>query len=198
MNLLFLTNNLEISQPLYLHLKQQGNEVDLMESKLNDLNQIFIKPDYIISYNYRYILPENIINAFLDRIFNLHISLLPWNRGDSPNFWSFLENTPKGVTIHQIDQSLDTGEILVQQELCFDEQQETFASSYNRLHQAIQNLFMENWDAIRQGKIKSKPQVGKGSFHTKKQFLAVTQQCPLDWSENIAAYKKRFENENRL
>lgn len=82
------------------------------------------------------------------QIFNLHISLLPYNRGASPNFFSFIENTPKGVTIHQIDEGLDTGPILAQKELFFDESKETFASSYEKLILEIQMLFKENWSSI--------------------------------------------------
>lgn len=82
------------------------------------------------------------------QIFNLHISLLPYNREASPNFFSFIENTPKGVTIHQIDEVLDTGPILAQKELFFDESKETFASSYEKLILEIQMLFKENWSSI--------------------------------------------------
>jgi methionyl-tRNA formyltransferase len=115
MNLLFLTNNLTITETLYRWLQNTESSVTLMESALKQTDQMVNIPDFIISYNYSHILPKNIVNAFSERIFNLHISLLPWNRGYSPNFWSFMENTPKGVSIHQIDESLDTGEILVQQ-----------------------------------------------------------------------------------
>lgn len=82
------------------------------------------------------------------QIFNLHISLLPYNREASPNFFSFIENTSKGVTIHQIDEGLDTGPILAQKELFFDESKETFASSYEKLILEIQMLFKENWSSI--------------------------------------------------
>lgn len=82
------------------------------------------------------------------QIFNLHISLLPYNREASPNFFSFIENTSKGVTIHQIDEGLDTGPILAQKELFFDESKETFASGYEKLILEIQMLFKENWSSI--------------------------------------------------
>ena len=40
-------------------------------------------------------------------IVNLHISYLPFNRGSHPNYWSFVENTPKGVSIHEIDEQIE-------------------------------------------------------------------------------------------
>ncbi|UOD35080.1 formyl transferase [Deferribacteraceae bacterium V6Fe1] len=115
-------------------------------------------PNLIISYNYRYIISKEIVNLFRNKIINLHISLLPYNRGAHPNVWSFIEDTPKGVTIHMIDEGLDTGDIIFQKELQFDENEETFFTTYDKLNIEIQNLFKENW-----GKIKT------GSFITKKQ-----------------------------
>ena len=38
----------------------------------------------------------------------MHISYLPFNRGAHPNYWSFKDNSPKGVTIHFIDNGIDT------------------------------------------------------------------------------------------
>ena len=32
---------------------------------------------------------------FMVSFINMHISYLPWNRGFSPNIWSFIDNTPK-------------------------------------------------------------------------------------------------------
>ena len=126
------------------------------------------------------------------RILNLHVSYLPWNRGSSPNFWSFIDNTPKGVTIHYIDKGLDTGDILFQQEIMFDETKETFASSYERLNTAITNLFKENWEAIRGGKVRPIAQVGDGSYHTMKDFQHFMNGRTMDWTMNIHEFKKLF------
>ena len=59
--------------------------------------------------------------------------------------WSFLEDTPKGVTIHYIDEGIDTGDIIVQKEVFIDEDKETLKSSYEILNKEIQALFKENW-----------------------------------------------------
>jgi methionyl-tRNA formyltransferase len=48
---------------------------------------------------------------------NLHISLLPLNRGAHPAAWAIREGTKHGVTIHKIDSGLDTGEIVYQEEI---------------------------------------------------------------------------------
>jgi methionyl-tRNA formyltransferase len=47
---------------------------------------------------------------------NLHPSLLPAYRGPSPGFWVLRNGEPyTGVTIHLMDEHLDTGDILLQQ-----------------------------------------------------------------------------------
>jgi len=76
---------------------------------------------------------------------------LPWNRGANPNFWSFVEKTPKGVTIHKIDEGLDTGPIILQKEIEIDDRKNTFRSSYEVLHSIIQELFRKNYLDIMNG-----------------------------------------------
>jgi len=120
--------------------------------------------DFIISYGYRYILKSNLLRKFSKRVINLHISLLPWNRGADPNLWSFLEDTPKGVTIHYIDEGIDTGDILAQQEIQSDPE-DTLRTSYERLSRAIETLFKIVWLNIRDRRLKGIPQPEGGSFH---------------------------------
>ena len=59
--------------------------------------------DLVITFNYRYLLKKKIIEKLERPAINLHISYLPFNRGSHPNFWSFIEKTPKGVSIHEIE-----------------------------------------------------------------------------------------------
>lgn len=145
--ILFLTNN-ENSRDLFLWLKEKNEEVYLINEKITSEIVQAYSPKVMISFNYKYMIPKDIIDMMQGQIFNLHISLLPYNRGASPNFFSFIENTPKGVTIHQIDEGLDTGPILAQKRIIFDESKETFASSYEKLILEIQMLFKENWSSI--------------------------------------------------
>jgi methionyl-tRNA formyltransferase len=48
---------------------------------------------------------------------NLHPSLLPFNRGKHPNFWSLVEETPAGASIHFVDESIDGGDIISQAQI---------------------------------------------------------------------------------
>lgn len=123
--------------------------------------------DFVISYGYLHIIKKDVIDKFPNRIINLHISYLPYNRGKDPNFWSWIENTPKGVTIHQIDKGIDTGDILVQKKVGFGND-ETLRTSYQRLRFEVEDLFIKNWGRIESGNIISQKQKGIETYHAKK------------------------------
>ena len=151
----------------------EGDEVITQLDKITPEHVDQVKPDFMVSYNYRYIIKEEVLNLLPDRAINMHISLLPWNRGADPNFWSIVEGSPKGVTIHRLDKGVDTGEILVQTEVEFDFSKETLTSSYLLLHQEIQKLFKENWSRIKSNSVQSVPQSHTGSTHLHQEFLEI-------------------------
>ena len=104
--------------------------------------------DMAVSYRFRHIIKKSSIDYLNGKIINLHISLLPWNRGADPNLWSFLENTPKGVSIHYVDEGLDTGDIIAQKSIRFNVSSETLASTYEILNSEILELFKIQWPLI--------------------------------------------------
>jgi methionyl-tRNA formyltransferase len=132
---------------------------------LDSSNPFIGECDLAVSFGYRHILKPKILERFKQPVINLHISYLPWNRGADPNFWSFLEKTPSGVSIHQIDQGIDTGAIYAQSEVQHDLEKETLASSYGKLTNEIEGLFFTILPNILSQKINPKKQGPGGSFH---------------------------------
>lgn len=194
MKILFLTNNI-ISDPLIEWLvNDQHESVYVLDQKVTLQTVERYLPDFLISYSYRYIIKPDVISYFGDRAINLHISLLPWNKGADPNLWSFIENTPKGVSIHVVDRGVDTGNILIQKEIWFDEDKETLRSSYMSLHKEIQGLMRQNWENIKLGKILPKPQIQiNGSIHFKKEFERIKFILGTEgWDVKIPVLKKRY------
>ncbi len=106
--------------------------------------------DFIISSGYAPIVKEPIISAYKNRIINLHNSYLPYGKGIFPNFWSFFEGTPKGVTIHFINEGIDTGELIFQREVAFSSD-DTLKTTHNKLMAELENLFFEKWDDLMDG-----------------------------------------------
>ncbi|MCJ0929757.1 methionyl-tRNA formyltransferase [Virgibacillus halodenitrificans] len=71
-------------------------------------------PDYLISINYRYIIPKEILKVPLFAI-NIHGSLLPKYRGRTPHVWSIINGEKySGVTSHIMEETIDTGDIIEQ------------------------------------------------------------------------------------
>lgn len=203
MKIIFLTNN-EISRNLINWLKDEAKEeVIVIRENITKEMVEREKADFLISYNYRYIIKEGVLDLLEDRAINLHISLLPWNRGADPNVWSFLEDTPKGVTIHLIDAGIDTGDILLQREVKICEEEESLSSSYAILHKTIQELFISNWDDIKHCKVVPKAQLQKGSMHYTKDFPKIKSILGNEgWDIQIPELKSRFRqllnNERKL
>lgn len=189
--ILFATNS-DNTEELYQWLVEREPVVCKIDCKITAEMVEQLEPSYIISYNYRHLIPEEVLNRMPGRVINLHTSYLPYNRGSSPNFFSFIENTPKGVTIHLMDKGLDTGDILCQKELEFDETKESFSSSYDRLQTEIKQLFRDNWNAIKEGKLTPVKQLGEGSYHRMSDLEAVREKTAFTWEETIAEVKKRM------
>jgi len=145
MNILFLGDS---NSPLFSYLESIGENVVVTSEKINEDFLALCHPEFIISYGYRHIISEDILVRYPDNAINLHVSFLPWNRGADPNFWSFVEDTPKGVTIHYLDKGIDTGDIIAQKIVEFSDS-DTLHTSYLKLHHEIQMLFKENWKIIR-------------------------------------------------
>lgn len=189
--ILFATNNAN-TEELYRWLSERESKVYRIENKLTPEAVEQMAPSFIISFNYRHMIPEEVLRRMPGRVINLHTSLLPYNRGSNPNFFSFLYDTPKGVTIHLVDRGLDTGDLLCQKEITFDEEKETFASSYDRLLLEIADLFRENWEKIKRGDVVPRRQEGEGSFHRMRELTAIREQMPFTWFETVANFKRRY------
>ena len=74
--------------------------------------------DYGVSALFGHLLPIELISLVPNGILNLHPSLLPIGRGANPISWNIVEGHTQGVTLHLIDQGLDSGKIIFQQEIC--------------------------------------------------------------------------------
>tara|TARA_B110000971_G_scaffold164510_1_gene168390 strand:+ start:360 stop:1391 length:1032 start_codon:yes stop_codon:yes gene_type:complete len=109
------------------------------------------KFDLIISFGYRQIIKSDILKKVKRPILNLHMSYLPFNKGSYPNFWSFHDDTKKGITIHEIDKNLDTGPIIFQKEIKLNIKKNkkiTFRKFYDILFLELEELFIKNYKSI--------------------------------------------------
>lgn len=148
--------------------------------------------DWIVSHGYRHILPAHIVEQMRGRAVNLHISLLPWNRGADPNLWSFIDRTPKGVTIHYIDEGVDTG-LVVMQRYVSPFAHDTLRTSYMRLQAAVEDLFREAWPSVREGRRRGYRQVEGGSYHSRADRERVQHLLTDGWDTPVASLRRARE-----
>lgn len=158
-----------------------GSHVEMLRGALKDEQVIHLELStparmlasfnltHLVSFGYRELIPTEVIETYEGRIFNLHISLLPWNRGSHPNFWSWFEDTPKGVSIHRIVEKLDAGPIVAQSrvDMSLDE---TLSTSYRKLVSQGVELFSEVVPRVLFDGPNGYQACHEGSFHTLKEF----------------------------
>lgn len=154
----------EIIKSLFLHETLIFDGTTLKEESV--LSRISsLHPDIAISILFDYILSDDFIGLFRKGVINLHPSYLPYNRGQYPNVWSIIEQTPSGVTIHYMDNGIDTGDIISQKEVPVTNT-DTGETLYRKLEKACLDLFIETWPLISSHSTRRVPQVkGTGTYH---------------------------------
>jgi methionyl-tRNA formyltransferase len=73
-----------------------------------------LRPDVACVACFPHRIPAPLLAAAPLGFLNMHPALLPAHRGPEPLFWSFRAGDPAGVTIHAMDETLDTGDIVAQ------------------------------------------------------------------------------------
>lgn len=74
------------------------------------------KTDLNISMSYNQILRKNILKLAPKGFINCHAGELPFYRGRNVLTWALINDEPKfGVTVHYVDEGIDTGDIIKQQ-----------------------------------------------------------------------------------
>ena len=157
--------------------------------------KIFEQSDLIVSFGFRKIISKNIIKKIKKPIYNIHMSYLPFNRGAHPNFWSFIENTPSGVSIHKIDKGIDTGNVILRKKIYFNtslNKFSTFKKTYNILFLEAEKLFKKNFNKIYNKKYKKILINHKGTFHYKKDLPKWVK----NWDMNISLAKKNIRKKD--
>ncbi len=180
--------------PLLYWLKTIGESVIQTSEKITSDFVNFNNIEFLISYGYTHIIKKDILKLLPNRAINLHISYLPWNRGADPNFWSFVKGTPKGVTIHYLDEGIDTGDIIVQKHIYFNSYNETLATSYEKLHSAIQELFKQHWSEIKREACQRQKQANNGSTQRVKDKELLSNLLTEGWNTPVSILEEYATN----
>jgi methionyl-tRNA formyltransferase len=178
------------NQTSLINFLKKKNFIVINYQKIPPL-KVFQQSNFILSFGFRKIIRENIIKKLKKPIFNIHLSYLPFNRGAHPNFWSFIDNTPAGVSIHKIDKGIDTGDVVLRKKIYFDislNKFSTFKKTYNFLFLEAEKLFKKNFNKIYNKKYKKILSNYKGTFHYKKYLPKWVK----NWNISISSAKKKY------
>lgn len=110
-----------------------------------------LRADAIIVVAYGQILRKAVLEMTEYGCINVHGSLLPKYRGAAPIQWAVLNGEKtSGVTIMQLDEGIDTGDILARKEIVLDEK-ETGDSLFEKLSVLGGPLLLEVLEALENG-----------------------------------------------
>ena len=141
----------KLGLPIYQPEKIKQNEE--LRTKLKAL-----APEAIIVVGYGRIIPTWMLQLPKFGNINLHASLLPKYRGAAPIQWAIASGeTITGVTTMRIDEGLDTGDILLQQELAIVEN-DTSETLAPKLAAIGAELMVETLRGLQSGTITPRPQ----------------------------------------
>lgn len=123
--------------------------------------------DVIVVVAFGQILSKEILDMPKYGCINVHASLLPRWRGAGPIQWAILAGDEKtGVTTMQMDVGLDTGDMLLKQEIAI-EPDETGGSLFDKMAKLGSRLLLETLDGVEEGTITPESQKDEDSTYAK-------------------------------
>ncbi len=172
-----LKHNLPVFQPVSL---KNGKGVEILEK---------IKPDLVVVVAYGKILPDDFLAFPKYGCINVHASILPKYRGASPIHYAVLNGDKvTGVTVQQMDEGVDTGDILniIECEIGIND---TTEYMYEVLAPLGAKALMETIDLIENGNLHP---VKQDESKATKVGLLSKDMSPIDWT------KSAFEIHNKI
>ncbi len=127
------------------------------------------------------LLPKTILEMPRFGCINIHGSLLPAYRGAAPVQWAVLDGQKEaGDTIMQMNEGLDTGDILMQESISLSAD-ETAGSLYDKLSSMGGPLLLKALDAIEAGTVTPVPQGDSGTHYAK---MLRKEMGNIDWTKS--------------
>ena len=124
------------------------------------------RPDWLLSISYSRIVRKEILDLPLRMPLNIHFSMLPHNRGCLPLVYAMASGSRQtGVSLHVMDEGIDTGDVLAQRAVPIDES-DTARSMYFKCVDAAEALLDQALPRLVEGSLRAQPQVLEdGSYH---------------------------------
>jgi len=164
-----LENNLTILQPT--NLKN--------EAFLTELKNLHVNLQIVVAFR---MLPKIVWQLPKYGTFNLHASLLPDYRGAAPINWAIINGeTETGVSTFFIDEKIDTGNIILQEEVLISET-ETVGELHDKLMAVGSSLVVKTVHLIKEDQIETFKQSEVEGKIAPKIF---TETCKINWNDSL-------------
>lgn len=133
------------------------------------------------------IIPSSILHMKKYGCINVHASLLPKYRGAAPIQWAVIDGEKEsGVTIMQMDEGLDTGDMLAKTVVPLDEK-ETGGSLFDKLSEAGGRLCVETLAKLEKGEITPERQ---GESPTAYASMLDKKMGNIDWNKSAVVIER--------
>ena len=133
------------------------------------------------------IIPASILHMKKYGCINVHASLLPKYRGAAPIQWAVIDGeTESGVTIMQMDEGLDTGDMLAKAIVPLDGK-ETGGSLFDKLSEAGGRLCVETLAKLEKGEITPEKQ---GESPTAYASMLDKKMGNIDWNKSAVVIER--------
>ncbi len=143
--------------------------------------------DIMVVVAFGQILPKEILEMTPYGCVNVHASLLPKYRGAAPIQWCIIDGEGvSGVTTMQMDEGLDTGDMLLKTEIPIDAK-ETGGSLHDKLAEAGAKLCVETLKALQNKTVTPIPQ---GETTTAYAKMLNKQLGNIDWNQSAVAIER--------
>ncbi len=156
------------------------------EDFLNELKLLHANLQIVVAFR---MLPKVVWQLPSLGTFNLHASLLPEYRGAAPINWAIINGETKtGVTTFFIDEKIDTGEIILQDQVDIKET-DTAGDLHDKLMETGSKLVVKTVNLIQKGKVKTIKQPDKKEKPAPKIYKET---CKIDWNQSIDSIYNRI------
>ena len=143
--------------------------------------------DIMVVIAFGQILPKEILEMTPYGCVNVHASLLPKYRGAAPIQWAVINGEKvTGVTTMQMDEGLDTGDMLLKEEVILDEE-ETGGSLHDKLAEAGARLCVRTLKALEDGSAVREKQ---GESPTEYARMLTKELGSIDWTQDALSIER--------
>lgn len=158
---------------------------------IKDLKALNANLQIVVAFR---MLPEVVWNMPKYGTFNLHASLLPDYRGAAPIHWAIINGETKtGVTTFFIDDNIDTGAIILQEDIAIAPD-ETVGSLHDKLMDLGSALVLKTVKRIENGTVSTVIQ--PKSEHLKTAYKLNKDNCKIDWKHSLDAIYNKIRGLN--